>query len=249
MRNGPQYYDMRASSRNEERKHLLPSFQKDAIAKHTVSQERVVPENVTKGTEVSNQMRGWVRCGSRSVLVFEVGFYICTAMCVLLLILLVRQTVIYQNDKHSPSCRLTFTDMGVISESEMQAWTVHEGWNLDTPFFDTRLASCVCSHSVSDQMNALNSTKIPLWIAPGDLVSLYRDGAVSKMPSNFVSRYSTAYDAKDHVKVCLPRRDLVTLWGDDYNRIRHCHTATVNEFNETVVDDIYVAFDGVLYCI
>ena len=124
------------------------------------------------------------------------------------------------------ACRLTYTNDSLISEDEMRVWAGKEGWPLSHPVFDQTKTACTCR----------DASLRPTWIAPGDLVSLYKE----ELSSDFVSKYEAAFSPQDHVKVCLDSPKLLQLWETG-----HCHSKD----KEGKVDEIFRGWDGSLYCL
>ena len=138
---------------------------------------------------------------------------------------------------YDDACRLTYTEDALISEKEMRRWAGMEGWPLKHPVYDVSKKACVCS---SDSDPSSPSGDTPAWMAPGDLVSLYKDdhsGGV--LPSNFVSKYADAYSSRDHVKVCIDQDRLLKLWDGG-----HCHSIDADRD----ITSIITGWDGSLYC-
>lgn len=137
------------------------------------------------------------------------------------------------------ACRLTYADDSLISEKEMRKWAGMEGWILKHPHYDVSKRACVCS---SDLDPSSNSGDTPAWIAPGDLVALYKEGVYGKrLPADFVNKYKNSFSPEDHIKVCIDQERLTTLWNGEPN---YCHTKTQNG----TVASIFTGWDGALYC-
>lgn len=137
------------------------------------------------------------------------------------------------------ACRLTYSDESVISEKEMRSWAGMEGWPLKHPRFDVSKRACTCS---SDADPSSPSGDTPAWIAPGDLVLLYKEGVAGRyIDPEFVSKYSDVMSPKDHVKVCIDETRLTTLWNGNPPA---CHSIHANG----TVKEIFTGWDGNLYC-
>lgn len=132
---------------------------------------------------------------------------------------------------YEDACRLTYTDDALISEKEMRKWAGMEGWTLEHPRYDVSKKACVCS-SGSDPSSPSGDT--PAWIAPGDLVSLYKDS----LPSEFVSKYKDAFSSDDHVSVCIDQERLTRLWNTG-----HCHYS-----ENGTLKTVFTGWNGALYC-
>lgn len=153
------------------------------------------------------------------------------------------------------SCRLTYTDDAVISESEMQSWMADESWFLSVPSYDWKRRTCVCKgFEDKDPKSLLPTDEVLVWIAPGDLASLSDEGAITPaLPATFLDKYRGAYGQKDHVKVCLQQRLLLDLWNYDPSRInvadggRHCHVSSSD--GSSNVEQFFLGWDGALYCL
>ena len=197
--------------------------------------------SVTSRKQIEPSTRGWIRCGRCNVLWYEIGFYLCTLLFVLFLGLFIYEV---STNTHSQACRLTYTDDATISEAEMQSWASQNDWGLSTPRYDAHFGMCVCSAAYTNPNRLQSDSEVPVWIAPGDIVSLYRDELVTQLPVGFATQYVYTYGEHDHVKMCLTQTQLIHLWGDDYES-RHCHHLN----SETSkMESIYVGFDGALYC-
>ena len=152
------------------------------------------------------------------------------------------------------SCRLTYADDAVISESEMQSWMADESWPLSVPTYDWKRRTCVCKgFEDKDPKSLLPTDEVSVWIAPGDLASLSDEGAITPaLPATFLDKYRGAYGEKDHVKVCLQQRLLLDLWNYDPSRInvadggRHCHVSSSD--GSSNVEQFFLGWDGALYC-
>ena len=194
-----------------------------------------------KASSVTPSTRGWVRCGRHEILLYEVACYALGALSVLFLVLFAYYAHRLGN---LTSCRLTYSATGIISESEMHTWAVHNDWKLDVPRYSAEYRTCVCPDAGIYPTSLEASNDILVWIAPGDLVSLYEDGYIQKLPADFVNNYRGMYGENDHVKVCLRHDNLVALWGVDYQTL-HCHEAG---HLDGTVSRFYLGFDGALYC-
>ena len=149
------------------------------------------------------------------------------------------------------SCRLTYSDYAIISESEMQTLASQDNWTLKVPSYDPWRRTCVCKgyediHPITLQPN----DKVLAWIAPGDLVSLFAEGEIDKMPLSFVETYKDQYAEEDHVKVCMPQKNLVDLWNNNDAEGRgggpHCHMTTGDASN--TVKSFLLGWDVALFC-
>ena len=131
------------------------------------------------------------------------------------------------------SCQLTYDTAGVITEDEMRVWASRADWTLTHPTYDSVKRACTCS---ADADPTAATTKTPVWIAPGDIVTLFE----STLPASFVKKYKSAFAPEDHVKVCLAQDKLTELWNRG-----NCHQS-----NNTTggVDKIFTGWDGDLYC-
>lgn len=146
----------------------------------------------------------------------------------------------------SESCVLTYAPNGAVTEAMMLKWTVHERWPLARPRFDKPRRVCVCGDSPHDPREIPETSPVVVWIAPGDLVSLYRQGELSSLPDGFVATHEGDYATNDHVKVCLEHRHLVQLWGTDATNT-HCHRAK-NTPPQRGVERFFLGDDGALFC-
>ena len=147
------------------------------------------------------------------------------------------------------SCRLTYSDKAVISESEMQTWASRDDWPLKVPSYDPWRRTCVCKgYEDTDPGLLLPEDEVLAWIAPGDLVSLSDEGKIDKLPSSFVDTYKEAYAEADHVKVCMPQKNVVDLWNinDAEGDGGHCHTTKGDGSN--TVERFFLGWDGALFC-
>jgi hypothetical protein len=104
----------------------------------------------------------------------------------------------------------------------------------------------VCGGSPHDPREIPETSPVVVWIAPGDLVSLYRQGELSSLPDGFVAAHEGDYATNDHVKVCLEHRHLVQLWGTDATNT-HCHRAK-NTPPQRGVERFFLGDDGALFC-
>lgn len=132
---------------------------------------------------------------------------------------------------YEEACKLMYSEDGVITEKEMKRWAGMEGWKLTHPRYDLSKKACVCS---SDTDPSSPSGETPVWIAPGDLVSLYRES----LPSQFVDTYSEDYSSLDHVRVCAKQEVILSLWNSD-----HCHSES-----QGILTTIFTGWDGSLFC-
>jgi len=137
------------------------------------------------------------------------------------------------------TCRLTYTDGGLITEQQMLEWAKASDWPLKHPTWKGHLKTCTCNGDAYDPTAIKDTDVVDVWLAPGDMVDLALVGI--HLPSGFSSTYSTAFAMEDHVKVCLEYRYLIDLWGRDGTK-QHCHTEVAEGVNP------YVAYDGALYC-
>ena len=142
------------------------------------------------------------------------------------------------------SCQLTYDTAGVISESEMRVWASRVDWTLTHPRYDSTRRACTCS---VDADPTAATTKTPVWIAPGDMVTLFE----STLPASFVKKYKRAFAPEDHVKVCLAQEKLTELWNRGA-----CHRPSSSEESASGeaqgvsqgVAAIFTGWDGDLYC-
>ena len=93
-------------------------------------------------------------------------------------------------------------------------------WPLTHPSYDTTRNVCTCPTPL-----------LQVWIAPGDLVSMYGP----ELPASFRSEYADAYGLDEHVKVCITREQLMGLWNAN-----HCHDVNTSE--------PFLGYDGDLLC-
>ena len=148
------------------------------------------------------------------------------------------------------TCRLTYSDNASISEEEMQQWTSRDDWVLRVPSYDPWRRTCVCKGSEDiNPKQLLPTTDVLVWIAPGDLVSLSDEGQIDRLHETFANKYRRRYSEMDHVKVCMPHKNVVDLWsrmdveeGDG----RHCHVTKGDGSN--TIESFYLGWDGALYC-
>jgi hypothetical protein len=153
------------------------------------------------------------------------------------------------------SCRLTYADDAVISESEMQSWMADERWPLSVPTYDWKRRTCVCrGFEDKDPKSLLPADEVLVWIAPGDLASLSDERAITPaLPATFLDKYRGAYGEKDHVKVCLRQQLVLDLWNYDPSTInvadggRHCHVSSGD--GSSNVEQLFLGWDGALYCL
>jgi len=177
------------------------------------------------------------------------GYYIkrylwLVASLTTLVVIFVSLFVVYAlENQDARTCRLTYREDGIISEEQMQSWAADANWPLPTPFYDRRKKACVCSSSDLDPMNLALADHIPVWIAPGDLLSLAQQGDISSFPSGV--NLPNSFDPKDHVKACPQHRHLIQLWGTNY-QTSHCHLP--DRTNDSSVERFFLGFDGALYC-
>lgn len=145
------------------------------------------------------------------------------------------------------SCRLTFSDKAVISESEMQTWASRDDWPLKVPSYDPWRRTCVCKGFEDiDPIVLKPDDEVLAWIAPGDLVSLSDEGKIDTLPPSFVVKYKEAYGEADHVKVCMPQMYVVDLWNNATGGGQHCHATTGDASN--TVKSFFLGWDGALFC-
>ena len=134
------------------------------------------------------------------------------------------------------TCRTTYTDDNMITESMMQVWAADVSWPLTHPRWSDQYNACVCSDDPRPVYVSKYSTT-PAWIAPLDLASLY---GIDKFPPAF-KPFANASRPEDHVKVCLEKEKLDTLWQlPTLSGAKHCHAD--HPFN------IFTGWDGDLFC-
>ena len=107
----------------------------------------------------------------------------------------------------------------------MQTWASMEGWILTHPTYDTNLKTCTCTgYPDSNPKDVQSTDKTPVWIAPGDLVALYRDD-FTRHHADFAKAYAARFLPNDHVKVCLTQEKLLQLWNGEHDgdHTPHCH--------------------------
>ena len=201
-----------------------------------------VVDIVEKGDQPRNQTRVF-RCPH---------IYILVALLFLGLIGCAIPLVIYAvRFGEATSCRLTYTDDAIITESEMQKWMADEKWPLSVPTYDPWRRTCVCKGFEDiDPKRLKPSDEVLVWIAPGDLVSLSDEEKITpRLPPTFVDKYRGKYNQTEHVKVCL-RQDLVLhLWNIDWDVSdggRHCHVSSGD--GSSNVEQFFLGWDGALYC-
>lgn len=166
------------------------------------------------------------------------NFWIQIALFVVAAVFLALFVVYAVRNGEARSCRLTYSDDAAVSEAQMRDWAADAGWPLTHPTWSNDLKACVCDADPTPSL-APGTRKTPAWIAPGDVASLYPDGA---FPVGF-SR--DAYAPTDHVKVCLESAKLAQLWtgldaSGNRSSSKHCHNP--HPFQ------IYTGWDGDLYC-
>ena len=161
-------------------------------------------------------------------------------------VLLVLFIVFAMRDSTRGSCELTYAGNGAVTEEMMLKWTMHEDWPLARPTFDKQRQSCVCADAHLDPTYIPMVAPVVVWIAPGDLVSLYRQGELRSLPHGFVAAHTGDYATKDHVKVCLEHRHLVQLWGSNATNT-HCHKP-VDGIQKVGLQRFFLGYDGALFC-
>ena len=92
-------------------------------------------------------------------------------------------------------CPLTYTHNSVISEAVLRKEAARAGWPLTHPKCN------VCP----------DATHVPVWIAPGDLCRV-RPELQSSWQFCKGTYEDTEFSAREHVKVCMHRSQLVTMW-------------------------------------
>lgn len=148
-------------------------------------------------------------------------------------------------------CRLTYADDALVTEAKMQDWMSKESWPLSVPMYDWKRRTCVCKgYEDKDPKSLLPTDEISLWIAPGDLVSLSDEGAITpRLDPDFVATHRMHYDQDQHVKVCLRQQLVLDLWNigsDVLNGGQHCHLSS--GAGPSIVERFFLGWDGSLYC-
>jgi len=198
-------------------------------------------------SEQSQPSKNWLakacetpECGVMRYCWSLIGLSITTVVFLVLFI------VFAMRDSTSGFCVLTYDGNGAVTEDMMLKWTTHEQWPLARPTFDKERQACVCDDAHLDPQYIPMTAPVVVWIAPGDLVSLYRQGDLSSLPGGFVSAHAGDYATQDHVKVCLEHRHLVQLWGTNATNT-HCHKpAGITE--KYGLDRFFLGYDGALFC-
>ena len=168
------------------------------------------------------------------------------ALSITTVVFLVLFIVFAVRDTASGSCVLTYNGNGAVTEDMMLKWTTHEQWPLARPTFDKERQACVCDDARLDPQHIPMTAPVVVWIAPGDLVSLYLQGDLSSLPKGFAETHQGDYRTQDHVKVCLEHRHLVQLWGTNATNT-HCHNIT-EVTSRYALKTFFLGYDGVLFC-
>ena len=75
--------------------------------------------------------------------------------------------------------------------------------------------------------NECSTGRLAVWIAPGDLCTLHRNGSLTEYPQFQhcgVQKYRNDYESDHHVKACLSDPDVSVLWETG-----HCQHTTSRE--------------------
>jgi hypothetical protein len=148
------------------------------------------------------------------------------------------------------SCRLTYADNAVVTESKMQSWMSKESWPLTVPSYDWTRRTCVCKgFEDKDPKNLTSTDEVLVWIAPGDLVSLSDEGKITPpLDAAFTTAHRNHYGQSEHVKVCIRQELVLDLWNIDNvtDEGHHCHQSKGD--GSSNVENIFLGWDGALFC-
>ena len=131
-------------------------------------------------------------------------------------------------------CKLTYDHNTVITEEVILNEAAKAGWPLTHPECN------VCA----------DATHVPIWIAPGDLCTVRQ--ALQGSWIFCSGRYEdTEFGVNEHVKVCVSRDELKTLWDE-----KSCHLSkppSADDWFALVPDSetssaVNVGYDGTLFC-
>ena len=174
----------------------------------------------------------------------------------------------WEKYEEATTCKLTYTDHPKITSDMIFQWANENQWPFEIPIYNEDHKACVCKgpYLEEGEPNKIkDSDEVPVWLAPGDIVDLYRDNNhyVDKLPDDFEKNHENEFEQSTHVKVCMPYSMLVALWNPSNASIQaHCHTrvnGTIVPINlggansapkpkRKTYTKLYVGWDGVLYC-
>lgn len=137
-------------------------------------------------------------------------------------------------DARQPECKLTYEHNTVITEEVLLRKAANARWPIAHP----KCNKCA------------NATDVPVWIAPGDLCRVRP--ALQQTWEFCEGRYEgTEFADDEHVKVCVSRDDLTTMWDEEL-----CHLSaspSTDDWFALVPDNktlstVNVGYDGTLFC-
>lgn len=134
----------------------------------------------------------------------------------------------------APMCKLTYEHNTVLTEAVILKEAAKAGWPLTHPECN------VCA----------DATDVPIWIAPGDLCTV-RPALKESWEFCEGSYEGTEFAADEHVKVCVSRDELTTMWDAGL-----CHLSappSADDWFALMPDNevrsaVNVGYDGTLFC-